>query len=626
MVTEQDHMTAGRRAWTCAAVIALCTATLPTTAVPQAVPSDGNRAHILVGAFAGRLDLHAAGETDLIGGRAGIGFGELLQLTGFYWRGVDRSEEEITADYAWGGEVQFNLNTGFGLTPFIAGGVARVNQEGAAAQTAAVAGAGLVFPLGPVLVHAGARDYMYGVNGLRDSNSPEDVTHNWLYSAGVTFALGQRRPSRAVAARPPPAGDAALAAARRELEAVRRETAQLAARRDSLLAEGITPEPWTFASRDTLSTRRSYHSIERIEIPIPTEGSITLRYGPEAAAAPVIVAGTGTPTPVASAVGAAPPAAAPPVAGAPVTAPPVAAPSVSVQADVAAQLPPMPAGGRLDDPAVQSWLQQLVAAQVARQAYVQPGAAAAPLTQPQVDAIVQRVIDGVMQSVVPRMDAAQAQHINALREDLRRALAGQRSELLGEITRVETGLTPAPGMVPPPAAPVAPASEPAPVAPPAQPSDAAGVAAVRDEATQRTRLAAAAAAHPAVLTAAETERGPAAVLGDVAFETGAALVGAAARTAVAAVAEVLRAHPDRRIYVHGHTDSVGAELANQRLSELRAEAVRSLLVQEGIESDRLVAVGYGQARPVADNATDRGRALNRRVEIVIGESRHAALR
>jgi outer membrane protein OmpA-like peptidoglycan-associated protein len=606
MVTEQDHLKAGGRAWTCAAVIALCTATLPTTAAAQAVPPDGNRAHILVGAFAGRLDLHAAGETDLIGGRAGIGFGELLQLTGFYWRGVDRSEEDITADYAWGGELQFNLNTGFGLTPFIAGGVARVNQEGAAAQTAAVAGAGLVFPLGPVLVHAGARDYMYGVNGLRDSNSPEDVTHNWLYSAGVTFALGQRRPRRAVAATPPPAGDAALAAARRELETLRRETAQLAARRDSLLAEGVTPVSGMPASRDTLHTLRNYHSIERIEIPIPTEGSITLRYGPETAAAPVIVAGPGT---MAQAV---------PTSG--------AGPNLAGQADVAAQIPPIPAGARLDDPAVQRWLQQLVAAQVARQTFVQPGAAAVPLTQSQVDAIVQRVIDGVMVSVVPRMDAAQAQHINALREDLRRALAGQRSELLGEITRVEADLAPAIGTVPPPA-PMVPVGERAPVAPAAAwPGDAAAVAAVRDEATQRTRLAAVAAAHPAVLTAAETERGPAAVLADVAFETGAALVGVAARTAVAAVAEVLRAHPDRRVYVHGHTDAVGAELANQRLSELRAEAVRSLLVQEGIESERLVAVGYGQARPVADNATATGRALNRRVEIVIGESRHAALR
>ncbi|HSJ06150.1 MAG TPA: OmpA family protein [Longimicrobiales bacterium] len=620
-------------------MIALCTAILPFPAAPQATPSDGNRAHLLVGAFAGRLDLHGAGETDLIGGRAGIGFGELLQLTGFYWRGVDRSEEDITADYAWGGELQFNLNTGFGLTPFLVGGVARVDQENAAAQTAAVAGAGLVFPLGPVLVHAGARDYMYGVEGLRDSNSPEDVTHNWLYSAGITFALGQRRPRRAVVARPPAADDAELVAARRELDALRQETARLAAQRDTLLTGGVAPAPGVVVVGDTAGARRSYHSTERIVIPIPTEGSITLRYGPETAAAPVIVAGPSLPAPPrTAAVPAAPldPRPETAVAAAPLEARPEApltAAPLQAQAEAAAPIPP-PAGARLDDPAVQSWIQQIVATEVARQAVVQQRAEAAPLTQAQMDAIVQRVTDGVMVSVVPRMDAAQAQRINALREELRFALAGQRSEFLGDIARREAGAIPAPGMAPAPVAPaqptpVAPAAaieQPAPATTPAAPGETAAAAAARDEAAQRTSLAAAAAAHPAVLSAAETERGPAAVLGDVAFESGATLVSPAARTALTAVAQVLRAHPDRRVYVHGHTDAVGAELSNQRLSELRAESVRSLLVQDGIEADRIFVVGYGQARPVADNATARGRALNRRVEIVVGESRHAALR
>jgi outer membrane protein OmpA-like peptidoglycan-associated protein len=142
----------------------------------------------------------------------------------------------------------------------------------------------------------------------------------------------------------------------------------------------------------------------------------------------------------------------------------------------------------------------------------------------------------------------------------------------------------------------------------------------------RIELADVVAEQSRFLTAAETNRGPAAVLADAAFESGAALVSGNARPVIAAVAEWLRAHPDRRIYIHGHTDGVGTELANQRLSELRAEAVRSLLVQEGVESDRLFAVGYGQGRPVSDNATDRSRALNRRVEIVIGESRSVAAR
>ena len=67
--------------------------------------------------------------------------------------------------------------------------------------------------------------------------------------------------------------------------------------------------------------------------------------------------------------------------------------------------------------------------------------------------------------------------------------------------------------------------------------------------------------------------------------------------------------------LEGHTDSVGTDAYNQRLSERRANAVREVLVnQYGVEAGRVDAVGYGESRPVADNATDAGRAINRRVE------------
>src|SRR5690606_28140791 len=67
--------------------------------------------------------------------------------------------------------------------------------------------------------------------------------------------------------------------------------------------------------------------------------------------------------------------------------------------------------------------------------------------------------------------------------------------------------------------------------------------------------------------------------------------------------------------VEGHTDSVGTDAYNQRLSERRANAVRDVLVnQHGLDSSRIEAVGYGESRPVADNATEEGRAINRRVE------------
>lgn len=74
-------------------------------------------------------------------------------------------------------------------------------------------------------------------------------------------------------------------------------------------------------------------------------------------------------------------------------------------------------------------------------------------------------------------------------------------------------------------------------------------------------------------------------------------------------------YPQTRTTVEGHTDSVGPDAYNQRLSERRAQAVRDVLVhQYGVSADRVDSVGYGESRPVADNATAEGRAINRRVE------------
>ncbi|MBR9989859.1 MAG: OmpA family protein [Gemmatimonadetes bacterium] len=565
--------------------------------------------HVLVGGFVGRFDLDGAGRTDLFGGRAGVGFGQIAQVTGFYWRGFDRSADSITADNAWGGELQFNLNAGFGLTPFITGGVARVHNDGSTNQTAAIAGAGLTFPLGPVLLHAGARDYMFGVTGLAGDDSPDEVTHNWLYSAGVKFAIGARRRRSAIVAAPPPPEQAAL----------RDANARLAALRDSLyLAASATDPADTAALRarmiaiDSLVTQRNYQSGRSIEIPIPTEGSITLRYGPErpAAAQPIVVTAPGT-VPVADVV----------------------------SQSALSPLPAAPAGATLDDPATQAWLRQVVAAQVAEQVARQMAsrpAAAPALTQAQLDAISQRVLDGVIASVVPQLDAAQARRMAELRDDLRVALTEQRADFARTAAAGAASRPPAAS-----AGAVIPRADEIPAANIVDPGiDEAGsvraaadraradaaIAATRAEAAQRSAITRTVSEYPRFLAAAETDRGPAAVVGDAAFESGMVLVSSAARPAVESMADVLRAHPDRRIYIQGHTDGAGGELENQRLSELRAEAVRSLLVQAGIETDRLFAIGYGQARPIADNATPGGRALNRRVEIVIGESRSAAAR
>lgn len=81
------------------------------------------------------------------------------------------------------------------------------------------------------------------------------------------------------------------------------------------------------------------------------------------------------------------------------------------------------------------------------------------------------------------------------------------------------------------------------------------------------------------------------------------------------LADFMSQYPQTTTVVEGHTDSVGSDAYNQTLSERRANAVRDVLVnQYGVGGDRVNAAGYGESRPVADNASADGRAVNRRVE------------
>ena len=84
-----------------------------------------------------------------------------------------------------------------------------------------------------------------------------------------------------------------------------------------------------------------------------------------------------------------------------------------------------------------------------------------------------------------------------------------------------------------------------------------------------------------------------------------------------AVANAMKAHDDIELVLEGHTDSVGSDAYNQSLSLRRVAAVKAKLVKDfGIAANRISTVGYGESRPIADNATAEGRAKNRRV---IGE-------
>ncbi|HJL15330.1 MAG TPA: OmpA family protein [Sandaracinaceae bacterium LLY-WYZ-13_1] len=105
--------------------------------------------------------------------------------------------------------------------------------------------------------------------------------------------------------------------------------------------------------------------------------------------------------------------------------------------------------------------------------------------------------------------------------------------------------------------------------------------------------------------------------GEVLFRTGEHELRPNSRQRLTAVADALKAQPDRRVVVEGHTDARGSDADNRELSRERADAVRAFLVERGVESDRVEAVGRGESEPVADNDTPTGRANNRRVEIIL---------
>jgi outer membrane protein OmpA-like peptidoglycan-associated protein len=119
----------------------------------------------------------------------------------------------------------------------------------------------------------------------------------------------------------------------------------------------------------------------------------------------------------------------------------------------------------------------------------------------------------------------------------------------------------------------------------------------------------------------EEQRGMVITLdGSVLFASGKTELLPIAQTKLDKVAEVLQQQSDdKRMVVEGHTDSMGSDADNLKLSQKRAESVRTYLVSKGVKADRITAVGKGESVPVADNKTAEGRANNRRVEIVVGK-------
>lgn len=123
------------------------------------------------------------------------------------------------------------------------------------------------------------------------------------------------------------------------------------------------------------------------------------------------------------------------------------------------------------------------------------------------------------------------------------------------------------------------------------------------------------------LAAAETERGLVMTLGDVLFRANSAELSSSAHRTLLKVVHFLQLNPKRRIRIEGYTDNRGGAAENLALSQARAQSVGNFIQSLGIDAARMEMVGYGEQYRVAENASARGRAQNRRVEILFSDER-----
>jgi outer membrane protein OmpA-like peptidoglycan-associated protein len=120
-----------------------------------------------------------------------------------------------------------------------------------------------------------------------------------------------------------------------------------------------------------------------------------------------------------------------------------------------------------------------------------------------------------------------------------------------------------------------------------------------------------------ILATTDSARGLIVNMSDVLFDFDKATLKPGAREKLAKVSGILLAYPGLKLAVEGYTDSIGSDEYNQKLSEKRADSVRDYLVSQGVTDGNITAQGFGKANPVATNDTNEGRALNRRVQMVV---------
>jgi len=283
--------------------------TLPLSAMSQPTTGEGLRgASAPLEPFVGRLryaSKHGLLDQELAGVRAGIDFSSLMGIRGFYWRGVNDDRDGTDPVAGYGGEAQFNLNTGPGLSPYLVVGAGRIDYLGAFRdsagmsredQTALILGGGVSFRLTDrVRLNASVRDYVMTLaDQLENVATTDDLTHNTLISAGLTISLGGSSTSgdleEARTARRRAEAATRLERARRDdLRTAERgdSAADVAERRMTLREESMRAAGDSMRGRPEAGPVRrepgmrmsSSDSTRWVMIPVPTIGEVILRYG-----------------------------------------------------------------------------------------------------------------------------------------------------------------------------------------------------------------------------------------------------------------------------------------------------------------------------------------------------------
>lgn len=240
--------------------------------------------------FAGRLSFAnevGLADQNVLGVRTGIDFNSLFGARGFYWKGITEDIDGTDPVQAYGGEAQFNLNTGPGLSPYLVAGAGRLDFGEEFRDSSGVnptdrnlliLGGGLGFGLSDrVRLNVSARDYLFAAEELEQTRTTNDLLHNLMLSAGLTFSIGGRSGARS-------GGDPALEALAAETERLRLENERL---------RGIAPvtqvdtvvvinDSGERVVREIVTTRVGNQ--RTLTVPVPDEGEIILRYGPNGTA------------------------------------------------------------------------------------------------------------------------------------------------------------------------------------------------------------------------------------------------------------------------------------------------------------------------------------------------------